>query len=60
MDALTVETVAHSGALVVTALVDDHGQHFYESRTFYGYDEDEARNSFVDHVSSQGYEFVTD
>ena len=57
---MNVEIVRHSGALVVTALVDDHGQHFYESRTFYGYDEDEARDSFVDHVSSQGYEFVTD
>ena len=57
---MNVEIVRHSGALVVSALVDDHGQHFYESRTFYGYDEDEAKDSFVCHVSSQGYEFVTD
>lgn len=57
---MNVEIVAHSGALVVSALVDDHGQHFYESRTFYGYDEEEARDSFASHVSSQGYEFVTD
>lgn len=59
-EALAVDVVRHSGALVVSALVDDHGQHFYESRTYYGYDEDEAKDSFVDHVSEMGYEFVTD
>lgn len=60
MDALAVEFLAHSGALVVTALVSDRGEQFYESRTFYGYTVDDARDLFASHVYLMGYELVTD
>lgn len=55
---LTVDTVRHSGALVVTALVDDRGQRFYDSRLFYGFDEDEARREFCQSVFDRGYRLV--
>ena len=56
---LTVEVVAHSGALVVTGLVDDQGERFYDSRLFYGFDEDEARRAFCQSVAERGYRVVT-
>ena len=57
---LSVDVVRHSGALVVTGLVDDRGQRFYDSRMFYGYDEDEARREFCQSVFDRGYRIVTD
>ena len=57
---LTVEIVAHSGALVVTGLIDDQGERFYDSRLFYGFDEDEARREFCQSVFDRGYRIVTD
>lgn len=59
-DALTVDVVRHSGGLVVTALVDDCGDRFYESLTFYGYDEDDARSQYVATITGRGYKIVTE
>ena len=43
---LSTETVAHSGALLVTACLDDS---FYVTESFYGYSEEQAMDEFLDH-----------
>lgn len=57
---LDVDVVRHSGALIVSALVSDGGDRFYESLTFYGYDEDEARGQYVATITERGYRIVTE
>ena len=48
---VSVETVPHSGALIVSALVSDGRACglYLESVTYYGYDESEAVRAFVEH-----------
>ena len=60
LGSLSVDVVRHSGALVVTGLVDDRGERFYSCRQFYGYGEDEARRMFCQSVFDRGYRIVTD
>lgn len=59
-DVLTVDVVRHSGALVVTALVEDLFGQWYESRTFYGYSRSQACSEFVRSVDERGFRFVTE
>lgn len=60
LEMLTVQVVRHSGALVITGLVDDQGERFYDSQLFYGFDEDESRRAFCQSVFDRGYRIVTD
>ena len=45
---MTVERVRHSGALVVSALVEWEGVKWLESATYYGYTIKQAKESFKD------------
>jgi hypothetical protein len=59
---ITTERVAHSGALVLSALVRDSLTPFnwYETQTFYGYGVREARALFREHLTSNGMKLVKD
>jgi hypothetical protein len=43
---MTIERVRHSGALVVSALVEWEGVKWLESATYYGYTVKDAKRSF--------------
>lgn len=45
---MIVERVEHTGALVVSALVEWEGVKWLESATYYGYTIKEAKASFLD------------
>lgn len=45
---VTVETVPHSGAIIVTGMLRDGYGAFFHSVTFYGYDRGEAVERFID------------
>jgi hypothetical protein len=52
--ALTVERVRHSGAIMVTGLVDDGAGAYYLTRTYYGYTLAEARRLYRDYCQEYG------
>ena len=52
---MTIERVAHSGALVVSALVNWEGVKWLESATYYGYTAREAKRSFRDSCKRLNY-----
>jgi len=52
---MTIERVSHTGALVVTALVNWDGVKWYESATYYGYTAQEARASFKESCARLNY-----
>jgi hypothetical protein len=52
---MTIEKVKHTGALVVTALVNWEGVKWYESATFYGYTASEAKTSFRESCARLNY-----
>lgn len=52
---MTIERVSHTGALVVTALVNWDGVKWYESATYYGYTAQEARASFKETCARLNY-----
>jgi hypothetical protein len=43
---MNAERIGHSGAIVITALVNWEGIKWYESSTYYGYTIREAKKSF--------------
>jgi hypothetical protein len=45
---VTIERVRHSGALLVSALVEWEGVKWLESATYYGYTIKQAKDSFRD------------
>ncbi len=45
---MTIERVRHSGALIVSALVEWEGVKWLESATYYGYTIKQAKESFRD------------
>jgi hypothetical protein len=45
---VTIERVRHSGALIVSALVEWEGVKWLESATYYGYTIKQAKESFRD------------
>ena len=52
---MTVERVAHSGAVIVSALVSWEGVKWRECATYYGYTIREAKASFRDSCSRLNY-----
>lgn len=46
MGALIVERVTHTGAVILSALVDDGAGPLYLFRTYYGYTVTEARSAY--------------
>jgi hypothetical protein len=52
--AVTVERVRHSGAVIVSALVNDNGGAWLMSRTFYGYTIREARELYRAYCQDHG------
>jgi hypothetical protein len=52
---MTIERVRHSGALVVTALVNWEGVKWLESATYYGYTAKEAKASFRESCERLNY-----
>jgi hypothetical protein len=55
---MTIERVAHTGALVVTALVNWEGVKWYESSTYYGYNIRDAKRSYRESCKRLGYTIV--
>jgi hypothetical protein len=55
---MTTERVAHSGAVIVSALVYQSGLKWLESSTYYGYTVKEAKKSFRESCKRLNYEIV--
>ena len=55
---MTIERVAHSGAVIVSALVNWEGVKWLESSTYYGYTVREAKKSFQESCKRLNYELV--
>jgi len=53
---MTTERVAHSGAIIVSALVYQAGVRWLESSTYYGYTVREAKRSFRESCARLNYE----
>lgn len=53
---MTIERVKHSGAIIVSALVYQHGLRWLESATYYGYTIKAAKASFKDSCKRLNYE----
>ena len=52
---MTVERVAHSGALIVSAFVYSQGLTWLESSTYYGYTVKDAKRSFKESCKRLNY-----
>ena len=52
---MTIERVRHSGAIVVSALVEWEGVKWLESATYYGYTIKAAKASFKDSCQRLNY-----
>jgi hypothetical protein len=52
---MTIERVRHSGALVISALVEWEGVKWLESATYYGYTIKQAKDSFRDSCKRLNY-----
>lgn len=59
-EGVTFERIAHSGAVVVSAVLNDGGGRWLESRTHYGFTPAEAVEDFMNYCTTVGYEIVTD
>jgi len=55
---MTIERVAHTGAIVVTELVNWQGVKWYESATYYGYSVRDAKRSYKESCKRLGYAIV--
>jgi hypothetical protein len=53
---MTIERVQHSGAVIVSALVNWEGVKWLESATYYGYTIKQAKASFKDSCKRLNYE----
>lgn len=52
---MTIERVAHSGAVIVSALVSWEGVRWLETSTYYGYSVRDAKASFKDSCKRLNY-----
>jgi hypothetical protein len=52
---MTIERVRHTGAIVVSALVEWEGVKWLESATYYGYTIRDAKASFIDSCKRLNY-----
>jgi hypothetical protein len=52
---MTIERVRHSGALIISALVEWEGVKWLESATYYGYTTKQAKESFRDSCKRLNY-----
>jgi hypothetical protein len=52
---MTAERIGHSGAIVISALVNWEGVRFLESSTYYGYTVREAKQSFRESCERLNY-----
>jgi hypothetical protein len=52
---MTIERVRHSGAIVVSALVEWEGVKWLESATYYGYTIKQAKASYIDSCKRLNY-----
>ena len=52
---MTIERVRHSGAIVISALVEWEGVKWLESSTYYGYTIKAAKDSFRDSCKRLNY-----
>jgi len=52
---MTIEKVKHSGAVIVSALVNWEGVKWLESSTYYGYTVKEAKRSFQESCARLNY-----
>ena len=52
---MTIERVHHSGALVISALVEWEGVKWLETATYYGYTTKQAKESFRDSCKRLNY-----
>jgi hypothetical protein len=59
-EGITVERIDHSGAVVVSAVLNDGGGKWLESRTHYGFTPAEAADDFFNYCATVGYEIVID
>lgn len=59
---ITVERVDHSGAYIVSALVQEKGRGlaWYYSRTYYGYPKRAVRALYRESLAEEGYTIVRD
>ena len=57
---MTIERVRHSGALIVSELVQDKATPFawYESQTYYGYTLREAKSLFRAYLKANNFKAV--
>lgn len=57
---MTIERVRHSGALIVSELVEDSSTPFawYESQTYYGYTIKEAKSLFRAYLEANSFKVV--
>ena len=55
---MIVERVSHSGAVVVSALVNWQGVKWLETSTYYGYTVSEAKRSYKESCTRLNYEIV--
>lgn len=57
---MTIERVRHSGALIVSELVEDSSTPFawYESQTYYGYTTKEAKSLFRAYLEANNFKVV--
>jgi hypothetical protein len=53
---MTIERVKHSGAVIVSAMVNWDGVKWLESSTYYGYTVREAKRSFRESCNRLNYE----
>jgi hypothetical protein len=53
---MTIERVRHTGAIIVSALVNWEGVKWLESATYYGYTVREAKRSFRESCNRLNYE----
>jgi hypothetical protein len=53
---MTIERVAHSGAVIISALVKWEGVKWRESSTYYGYTVRDAKRSFRESCARLNYE----
>jgi hypothetical protein len=55
---MTIERVTHSGAVIVSAMVNWEGVKWLESSTYYGYTVREAKRSFRESCERLKYEIL--
>ena len=57
---ITAERVRHSGAIVLTALVTNGLETFYETRRYYGHTVRDAKAHFRQNIARSGFRIVRD